>query len=146
MRKGALALFLLLLTFASHDGWCSAAARSAMAEEDAAHHHLRPHHLGWFPEPCHEAKSLTKALLGTLFCFSETQGKSLLEMQSPRKVGRATGGAGAGGGGGRNTGGGATDTRPHNGKNIATALPAPATSVLALVFTTSTILLSALSF
>ncbi|XP_037483321.1 uncharacterized protein LOC125545356 [Triticum urartu] len=121
MRKGALALFLLLLTFASHDGWCSAAARSAMAEEDAAHHHLRPHHL-------------------------ETQGKSLLEMQSPRKVGRATGGAGAGGGGGRNTGGGATDTRPHNGKNIATALPAPATSVLALVFTTSTILLSALSF
>ncbi|KAM3400178.1 hypothetical protein ACQJBY_005204 [Aegilops geniculata] len=124
MKKGALALYLLLLlAFASHGRWCAAAARSAMAEEGAAHDGLRPHHHG-------------------------TQGKSLLEMQSPRKVGRATGGAGAGGGGGgRNTGGGATDTRPHNGKNVAMALPAPATSVLVLVFTTTTtILLSTLSF
>ncbi|XP_037450067.1 uncharacterized protein LOC119320025 [Triticum dicoccoides] len=123
MRKGALALYLLLLlTFASHGVWCAAAARSAMTEEEvAAHDDLRPHHRG-------------------------TQGKSLLEMQSPRKVGRATGGAGASGGGGRNTGAGATDTRPHNSKNVATALPAPATSVLVLVFTTTTILLSTLSF
>ncbi|XBJ07344.1 hypothetical protein VPH35_012888 [Triticum aestivum] len=121
MRKGALALYLLLLlTFATHGRWCAAAARSGMAEEDEAHDALRPHHY-------------------------ETQGKSLLEMQSPRKVGRVTGGAGASGGG-RNTGGGATDTRPHNGKNVAMALPAPATSVLVLVFTTTTILLSTLSF
>ncbi|XBJ07345.1 hypothetical protein VPH35_012889 [Triticum aestivum] len=119
MRKHTLALFLLLLllTFASHGAWCAAAARSAMAE-DAAHHHLRPHH----------------------------HGKRLLEIQTPRKVGHATGGSGGGSSGGGRSGGGGTDTRPHNSKNGgAMALPAPATSVLALVFTT-TVLLSALSF
>ncbi|KAE8777089.1 transcription factor SOX-4-like [Hordeum vulgare] len=119
MRKHTLALFLvLLLTFASHGSWC---ARSAMAEEDAdRHRHLRPHH----------------------------NGKRLLEIQTPRKVGHAAGGSGGGGisGAGGRSGGGATDSRPHNSKNSgAMALPAPATSVLALVFTTA-ILLSALSF
>lgn len=54
------------------------------------------------------------------------------------------GGAGGGGGGGRNTGGGAANTRPHSTKNAgAVALPAPVTSILALVFS-SAILLSAL--
>ncbi|XP_037450060.1 uncharacterized protein LOC119320015 [Triticum dicoccoides] len=117
MRKHALALFLLLLTFASHGAWCAAAARSAMAE-DAARHHLRPHH----------------------------HGKRLLEIQTPRKVGHATGGSGGGSSGAGRSGGGGTDTRPHNSKNGgAMALPAPATSLLALVLT-ATILLSAHSF
>ncbi|KAE8777090.1 hypothetical protein D1007_50197 [Hordeum vulgare] len=117
MTKGALALFLLFfLAFASHG--VSAAARSAMGEEDATHHDLRPHH--------HEAK--------------------VGRVQAARKVGRVAGGSGAGSGGGRNTGGGATDTRPHNSKNGgAVALPAAATSALALIFTT-TVLLSAHSF
>ncbi|KAF6993330.1 hypothetical protein CFC21_010239 [Triticum aestivum] len=114
MRKGTLAL-VLLLTFASHGVWCAAAARSAMAEEDAAHHHLRPHQ-------------------------HETQGERI---QTPRKVGRMAGGSGEGSG--RNTGGGAADTGPHNTKNGGTvALPAAATSALAPVFT-ATVLLSVLN-
>nr|BAJ85626.1 predicted protein [Hordeum vulgare subsp. vulgare] len=119
MTKGALALFLLfLLAFASHGVSCAAAARSAMAEEDATHHDLRPHH--------HEAK--------------------VGRIQAARKVGRVAGGSGAGSGGGRNTGGGTTDTRPHNAKNGgAVPLPAAATSALALIITT-TVLLSAHSF
>ncbi|KAF6982212.1 hypothetical protein CFC21_000632 [Triticum aestivum] len=84
MRKGALALYLLLLlTFAS------------MAEEDAAHHRLRPHQ-------------------------HETQGE---RMQTARKVGRMAGGSGEGSG--RNTGGGAADTGPRrtkNGGTVASAL------------------------
>ncbi|XP_051187207.1 uncharacterized protein [Lolium perenne] len=129
MKKGTLALFLLL-AFASHGTWCAVAGRSVMA--DAAHHHLRPH-----------LQVQAKGLL-------ETKGKHLLEMHNPRKFGHAhMAGGGPGGGasgGGRNTGGGAANTRPHNSKNgVAMPLPAPVTSVLALVFTT-TILLAALSF
>lgn len=80
----------------------------------------------------------------------EIQGKRLLEIVSPRKLGHMGGGGPGGGasGGGRHTGtgGGAANTRPHNTKNGgAVALPALVTSVLALVFTTA-ILLSALSF
>ncbi|XP_037483300.1 uncharacterized protein LOC119362203 isoform X1 [Triticum dicoccoides] len=117
MRKGALALYLLLLlTFASHGIPCAAAARSAMAEEDAAHHRLRPHQ-------------------------HETQGE---RMQTARKVGRMAGGSGEGSG--RYTGGGAADTGPRRTKNGGTvARPASATSALALVFT-ATALLSTLSF
>ncbi|XP_044385026.1 uncharacterized protein [Triticum aestivum] len=116
MRKGALALYLLLLlAFASHGVWCAAAARSAVAEEDAAHHDLRPHH--------HETQ----------------EGR----MQTARKVGRMAGGSGEASG--RNTGG-AADTGPHNTKNGGTvALPAASTSALALVFT-ATVLPSTLSF
>ncbi|KAI4970953.1 hypothetical protein ZWY2020_001867 [Hordeum vulgare] len=79
----------------------------------------------------------------------EIQGKRLLEIVTPRKLGHMGGGPGGGAsGGGRHTGtgGGAANTRPHNTKNGgAVALPALVTSVLALVFTTA-ILLSALSF
>ncbi|VAI78825.1 uncharacterized protein LOC119330752 [Triticum dicoccoides] len=121
MKKGALALFLILLTFASHGIWCEAARRGTMA--DAAHHHLRPH-----PQ---------------VQGLHETQGRRLLGKLEHMAGGGPGGGAS---GGGRNTGGGAANTRPHNTKNGgAVALPEPVTSVLALVFST-TILLSVLSF
>ncbi|KAI4970948.1 uncharacterized protein LOC123409982 [Hordeum vulgare subsp. vulgare] len=120
MKKGALALFLILLTFVSHGVWCQAARRGTMAE--AAHRHLKPHL---------QARGL-----------HETQGRRLLG-----ELEHMAGGGGPGGGasgGGRNTGGGAVNTRPHNTKNGgAVALPDPVTSVLALVFST-TILLSVL--
>uniref|UniRef100_A0ACD6AHA4 Uncharacterized protein n=1 Tax=Avena sativa TaxID=4498 RepID=A0ACD6AHA4_AVESA len=127
MKEGTLALFLLF-AFASHGTWCAAAERSTAADA-AAHHHLRPH-LQVEAQGLHEA-----------------QGKRLLEMQSPRKLaGHAHMAGGGASGGGRNTGGGAANTRPHNSKNGgAVALPAPVTSGLALVFTT-TILLAVFSF
>ncbi|CAM0910255.1 unnamed protein product [Alopecurus aequalis] len=126
MKKVTLALFLLF-AFASHGAWCAAAGRSTMADV-AARHHLRPH-LQVQAQGLHEA-----------------EGKRLLEIESPRKLGHMAGGGPGGGasGGGRNTGGGAANTRPHSTKNGgAVALPVTVTSVLALVYTT-TILLAAL--
>uniref|UniRef100_A0A0E0LT32 Uncharacterized protein n=1 Tax=Oryza punctata TaxID=4537 RepID=A0A0E0LT32_ORYPU len=129
MMKTFLALFLLLLTFASH-GTCCAAAADRSHRINAAH--LRPHH--------HQVE--------------ESHGKKLMEIQVPRKLGHevkvpkrmaiahkggSTGAAAAAGA----SGGGASETRPHNGKNGAATLPAPATtSILALAITCALVLLA----
>ncbi|KAF7097369.1 hypothetical protein CFC21_099193 [Triticum aestivum] len=118
MKKGALALFLLLLAVASHGTWCEAAPRRAMA--GAA---LQPHEI--------QGQRLLEM----------SRARKL-----GHTGGRGSGGGASGAGRHTGTGGGAVNTRPHNTKNGgAVALPALVTSALALVFTT-VILLSALSF
>ncbi|KAL5221679.1 hypothetical protein ABZP36_026392 [Zizania latifolia] len=141
MKRTFLAL-LFLLTLASQGTWCKAERRHKINGA-----HLRPH---LQVEELHV-----------------TEGKRLLEIQIPRKLGLADGhthklpmrmaiahragsaGSTGGGGasvGGRNVNGGAADTRPHTRKNSAAALPAPLpTSILALAFTCATVL-SAFSF
>ncbi|BAF23327.1 Os08g0269500 [Oryza sativa Japonica Group] len=128
MMKSFLALFLLLLTFASHGTWCAAAADRSHRITTA---HLRPH-----------------------LHVEELHGKKLMEIQVPRKLGHevkvpkrmaiahkggSAGAAAAAGAGG----GGVSESRPRNGKNGAATLPAPATtSILALAITCAAVLSS----
>ncbi|KAF0898646.1 hypothetical protein E2562_009159 [Oryza meyeriana var. granulata] len=130
MKKSFLAVFLLL-TLASHGTWC-AAERSHRI--NAAH--LRPHL---------QAEEL-----------HVTDGKKLLKIQVPRKLGQADEHTHHEGKvpkrmaiahkGGSTGGGGVAETRPHNGKNSAATVSTPAkTSILALAFTCA-IVLSAFSF
>ncbi|KAL6638746.1 hypothetical protein ACP70R_023605 [Stipagrostis hirtigluma subsp. patula] len=147
MKKGILALSFLFL--ASQGSWC-AADRSTWILAAADHPRRHP-----------QVQEL-----------HETEGKKLLEIQSPRKLGHGQslthheegtvemkhprrmvighkgGGVGGGGGAGagaRSMGGGGSVTRPHSGKNGAAALPVPAASVLALAFA-SAVALSAINF
>lgn len=183
MKKSILALFLL--TLASHGTWC-AAERSTKV--DAAH--LRPHLQ--VQESHGQCASISSCFLLLSWCFrfslatvlifygniseivgcSETEGKKLLEIQSPRKLGHghslthhevntvenhprrmaighkggSMGGGGSGGGSSAGGGGAASETRPHKTTSAgAVALPVPMTSILTLVFT-SAIVLSAFSF
>uniref|UniRef100_A0A0E0LT34 Uncharacterized protein n=1 Tax=Oryza punctata TaxID=4537 RepID=A0A0E0LT34_ORYPU len=149
MKKSFLALFLLL-TLASQGTWCAAAAAERSHRITGAH--LRPH--------------LQVEELHVI------EGKKLLEIQVPRKLGQAdehthnhevkvpkrmaiahkggsTGGGSTGGttGGASNVNGGPADTRPHTGRKSVAAMPAPAmtTSILALAFSCA-IAVSAFSF
>uniref|UniRef100_A0A0E0LT33 Uncharacterized protein n=1 Tax=Oryza punctata TaxID=4537 RepID=A0A0E0LT33_ORYPU len=145
MKKGFLALFLLLLTLASQGTWCGAETSHAINGA-----RLRPH---LQVEELHvtEGKKLGQAGDIDSHRHHDDEVKVPMKMAIAHKGGGRGGSVGGGPGGGTSVGGrnvnGAADTRPlHNGRSSAAAMPPPATaSVLALAFTCA-IVLSAFSF
>uniref|UniRef100_A0A0D9X638 Uncharacterized protein n=1 Tax=Leersia perrieri TaxID=77586 RepID=A0A0D9X638_9ORYZ len=140
MMKSFLAL-ILLLTLASQGTWCA-----------SADDHERSHRIyGAHRRPHLQVKDL-----------HVTESKKLLKIQVPRKLGQADEhthhdqvkvpmrmaiGAHKGGSTAAATGGGGVaETRPHNGKNGAAALPTPAKTFILALASSCAIFLSAFSF
>ncbi|XP_040383005.1 uncharacterized protein LOC121055183 [Oryza brachyantha] len=135
MKKSCFLALFLLLTFASQGTWCAAERSRGM---NAAH--LRPH-LQVKEQHVTEGK---KTMIQVPRKLGRADDHTHHEAKVPKRMaiahkGGSTGGAAAGGGG-------VAETRPHNGKNSAATVPAPAkASVLALAFTCAAVL-SAFSF